>query len=168
MHACCYLSTYFFFDALIFSFSLFTGDEVTGVDSPLYPQGFGNDEFSIDRCVKNYMDLGVPSEKLNLGLPFYGRSFKYATALNQPHGGNDVANWPDDDGTPQYFNIHAKLPQMIQARDNKSKTQYAYTSRVEQPGLQLPEGLVSFDDERAICDKVNYAQQHKMGGFIIW
>jgi chitinase len=141
------------------------------------------------------MNLGVPSEKLNVGLPFYGRSFKYATGLNQPHGGNDVANWPDDDGTPQYFNIHAKLPQMIQARDNKSKTQYAYTSRIEQPGLQLPEGLgkmnfatvnltsfhvsyisiaettatlVSFDDERAICDKVHYAQQQKMGGFIIW
>ncbi|KAL3768546.1 hypothetical protein ACHAWO_011501 [Cyclotella atomus] len=143
-------------------------DQVTGVDSPLYPQGFGNDEFSIDRCVKKYMDLGVPSEKLNVGLPFYGRSFKYATGLNQPHGGNDVANWPDDDGTPQYFNIYAKLPQMIQARDNKSKTQYAYTSRIEQPGSELPEGLVSFDDERAICDKVHYAQQHKMGGFIIW
>lgn len=57
---------------------------------------------------------------------------------------------------------------MISKRDNKSKTQYAYTSRIEQPGLQLPEGLVSFDDERAICDKVHYAQQHQMGGFIIW
>lgn len=57
---------------------------------------------------------------------------------------------------------------MLQVRDNKSKTQYAYTSRLEQPGLQLPEGLVSFDDERAICDKVNYAQQHDLGGFIIW
>jgi chitinase len=170
-------------------------DNVTGVDSPLYPQGFGSDEFSIDRCVQNYMDLGVPKEKLHIGLPFYGRSFKHATGLNQPHGGNDVASWPDDDGTPQvratmisqanylytvvpylilnatipqYFNIYAKLPQMIQVRDNKSKTQYAYTSRLEQPGLQLPEGLVSFDDERAICDKVHYAQTHDLGGFIIW
>jgi chitinase len=143
-------------------------DTVTGVDAPLYPQGFGNDEFSIDRCVTNYNALGVPKGKMNVGLPFYGRSFKHATALNQPHGGNDLASWPEDDGTPQYFNIHAKLPQMIQKRDNKSKTQYAYTSRLEQPGLQLPEGLVSFDDERAICDKVHYAQQHEMNGFIIW
>lgn len=67
---------------------------------------------------------------------------------------------------------------MIQMRDNKSKTQYAYISHSEQtPGGQnnvdglaqtLPEGLVSFDDERAICDKVHYAQQNKLGGFIIW
>jgi GH18 family chitinase len=99
---------------------------------------------------------------------FYHRSFKYATGLNQPHGGNDVASWPDDEGSPQYFNIYAKLPNMLQVRDNKSKTQYAYTSRLEQPGLQLPEGVVSFDDERAICDKVNYVQQHDLGGFIIW
>eukprot|EP00804_Cyclotella_cryptica_P010623 CCRYP_005442-RB/>CCRYP_005442-RB protein AED:0.09 eAED:0.09 QI:133/0.93/0.88/1/0.87/0.82/17/1617/824 len=143
-------------------------DNVTGVNAPLYPQGFGNDDFCIDRCVTNYMNLGVPKEKLNVGLPFYGRSFKYATGLNQPHGGNDVASWPDDDGSPQYFNIYSKLPNMIQVRDNKSKTQYAYTSRLEQPGLQLPEGLVSFDDERSICDKVNYVQKHELGGFIIW
>jgi chitinase len=37
----------------------------TGVDSPLYPQGFGNDEFSSDRCVKNYNKLGVPKEKMS-------------------------------------------------------------------------------------------------------
>ncbi len=32
----------------------------------------------------------------------------------------------------------------------------------------LPEGLVSFDDERAICDKVHYAQEKELGGFIVW
>ena len=112
--------------------------------------------------------MGVPKEKINIGLPFYGRSFKNATGLNQRNGGNDVTSWPVDEGTPQYFNIYAKLPNMIQVRDNKSKTQYAYTSHLEQSSLVLPEGLVSFDDERAICDKVHYAQKYSMGGFIIW
>lgn len=32
----------------------------------------------------------------------------------------------------------------------------------------FPEGLVSFDDERAICDKVHYVQEKELGGFIIW
>lgn len=169
-------------------------DSVTGVNAPLYPQGFGNDEFSIDRCVENYVALGVPREKINIGLPFYGRSFKYATELNQAHGGNDVANWGDDDGTPQYFNIWKRLPVMTQVRDNKSKTQYAYISKgnrkldmteseYQPPGSEgnypnagtqpvsstsYPEGLVSFDDERAICDKVHYAQEKQLGGFIVW
>ena len=87
-------------------------------------------------------------------------------------------NWPEDDGTPQYFAIWNKLPHMVTMRDNKSKTQYAYISHSEQtPGgpnnpdglaQSLPEGLVSFDDERAICNKVYYAQENNLGGFIIW
>ena len=61
---------------------------------------------------------------------------------------------------------------MIQMRDNMGKTQYAYTKRDDPKlppgGEMLPEGLVSFDDERAICDKVHYAQQKSLNGFIIW
>jgi chitinase len=147
-------------------------DGVTGVNAPLYPQGYGNEEFNIHRCVENYVARGVARDKINIGLPFYGRSFKNANALNQEHGGNDLANWPEDDGTPQWFNIYNKLPHMTQMRDNKSKTQYAYISPAEQPpgsvAQTLPEGLVSFDDERAICDKVHYAQEKNLAGFIIW
>ena len=92
--------------------------------------------------------------------------------MNQPHGGNDLANWAEDDGTPQFFNIYNKLPHMIQMRDNKSKTQYAYINHAEQSNnptaLTLPEGWVSFDDERAICDKVHYAQENNLAGFIVW
>lgn len=29
-------------------------------------------------------------------------------------------------------------------------------------------GLVSYDDERAICDKTEYAQVHNLNGYIIW
>lgn len=156
-------------------------DEVTGMNAPLYYQGYGNKEFNIHRCVENFVALGVPRDKINIGLPFYGRSFKYANALNQQHGGNDLANWAEDDGTPQFFNLYSKLPYMIQMRDNKSKTQYAYISHQEQQAMPgggantvdgmtqvMPEGLVSFDDERAICDKVHYAQEKNLGGFIIW
>ena len=108
-------------------------------------------------------------------MPFYGRSFKFASDVNQPHGGNDLANWPEDEGTPQYFNVYNKLPLMTQLRDNKSKTQYAYTTPSQQTPSNgfnsvdsLPEGIVSFDDERAICDKVHYAQENDLGGFIVW
>lgn len=67
---------------------------------------------------------------------------------------------------------------MVQVRDNRSKTQYAYINHADQPpgspanpdgmASRLPEGLVSFDDERAICDKVHYAQEKDLAGFIIW
>ena len=115
----------------------------------------------------------------DIGLPFYGRSFKgSAKALNQPHQGNDLANWPEDEGTPQYYNIYNKLPYMTQIRDNKSKTQIAYANldkqipegldKIDSFAQTMSEGMISFDDERAICDKVDYVQRKNLHGFIIW
>jgi len=117
-------------------------DEVTGMNAPLYYQGYGDEQFNIHTCVENYAALGVPRERINIGLPFYGRSFKFADSLNQQHGGNDVANWPEDDGTPQFFNIYNKLPHMVQKRDNKSKTQY-HTSIT--PSRLLEDQIIQMD-----------------------
>lgn len=59
----------------------------------------------------NFVIEGGSSEKINLGLSFYGRSFAGATGLNAPHTGSDKANWSVDDGTPQYCKfIHIRVP----------------------------------------------------------
>ena len=63
------------------------------------------------------------------------------------------------EGTPQYFNIVAKLPSMTSVWDKKTWTQYAYFDNG---------GLVSFDNENAICAKVQYAIENNLAGFIIW
>jgi hypothetical protein len=79
--------------------------------------------------------------------------------MNQAHGGADKTVWGIDDGTPQYFNIVAKLPSMTSVWDKTTWTQYAYFDNG---------GLVSFDNENAICAKVQYAIENNLGGFIIW
>ena len=48
---------------------------------------------------------------------------------------------------------------MTSVWDEKTWTQYAYFDSG---------GLVSFDNEAAICAKVEYAIDHDLGGFIIW
>lgn len=79
-------------------------DYLTGVNSPLY-DGSNDPEpgWSVDGCVKNWAERGAPKEKINLGLAFYGRSFKNAKALGESHGGTDDTSWAVDEGTPQYF-----------------------------------------------------------------
>lgn len=57
----------------------------------------------MDGCVKNWASRGAPKDRLNIGLGFYGRSFKGATELKVPHGGNDDYHWEIDEGSPQYF-----------------------------------------------------------------
>ena len=79
-------------------------DEKTGVNSPLYDQVSDPESgWSVDGCVKNWVALGAPQEKVNIGLGFYGRSFRGAKELGVAHGGTDDSSWEIDEGTPQYF-----------------------------------------------------------------
>lgn len=75
----------------------------TGTNAPLYYQGWGEEGFSVHDCVNNWMAGGATKDKINIGLPFYGRSFAGATELNAPHDGADQIVWGIDDGTPQFF-----------------------------------------------------------------
>lgn len=143
------------------SFSDFFGawSPTTGVNAPLYYQGWGDEDFNVAACVENWMAGGGTPDKINIGLPFYGRSYLNAKGLNEPHSGADKNIWGIDDGTPQYFNIVSKLPSMTQMWDEKTWTQIAYFEGG---------GLVSFDNENAICAKIEFMQKHNLNGGIIW
>mmetsp|Transcript_3006 Transcript_3006/g.6969 ORF Transcript_3006/g.6969 Transcript_3006/m.6969 type:complete len:694 (-) Transcript_3006:40-2121(-) len=132
----------------------------TGVNAPLYDQT-GSPDFSVHGCVKNWLAGGARPDQINIGLPFYGRSFAGTglTGIGDTHIGKaDVATWSDDEGSPQYFNIAAKIDQFTSVRDEQTMTQFAYNHA----------GWVSYDDERAICDKCEYALDHSLNGYIIW
>jgi len=93
--------------------------------------------------------------------PFYGRSYLGSgiTGKDQPFAGTgDALTWSDDEGTPQYFNIAKKINGFTSVRDEETKTQIAYNV----------DGYLSYDDERAICDKAEYALNENLNGFIIW
>ena len=56
------------------------------------------------------------------------------------------------------FNIVAGLATFTTGWDEQTKTAYAFSSA----------GFVSYDDERAICYKTEYAIDNQLNGFIIW
>ena len=79
-------------------------DATVGVNSPLRDQSSDPEPgWSLDGCVNNWASRGAPREKMNVGLAFYGRSFRGATGLGAAHGGADDKAWPLDEGSPQYF-----------------------------------------------------------------
>ena len=134
-------------------------DTLTGVNAPMFDQGWTDEtpRWSVHGCVENYVEMGVPLHQLNMGLPFYGRSFTQATGMKQTHGGADDVNYHLDEGSPQYFNIVTELQRMTTYRHENTQTQYG----VFDGGSR---GLVSYDDPRAICDKVAYANERGMAG----
>ena len=56
------------------------------------------------------------------------------------------------------YNIASKISGFTSVRDEQTKTQYAYNNF----------GFVSYDDERAICEKTEYAMDQNLNGYIIW
>ncbi len=139
-----------------------TWDDLVGHNAPLYDQPedlFESPEYSVNGCVQRWIRDGADKSKINVGLPFYGRSFGGTTKMYSEFDGPDGMNWWADEGQPQYYNILDTLPDMISLRDDVTKTQYAYFE---------DGGIISFDDNQAICDKVEYAREHELHGFLIW
>ena len=100
--------------------------------------------------------------KISLGLGFYGRSFAGASGLNQPFSGSDLNNWGSDEGIPQYYNIANQIEagSMTSVFHDESQTPYAY--------FNDGSGFVSYEDERSICKKTEFAIQNGLNGFLIW
>lgn len=136
-----------------------TWDPTTGVNAPLYPQGWGPTDFDINSCITNWKSAGAPSNKLNMGMPFYGRSFATAPGLNQSFTGADLSHWGSDDGSPTFYNIDSSLSQMNKFRDDVTKTPYASFSSG---------GMISYDDPQSICEKTGYLLENSLHGMIIW
>jgi chitinase len=131
-----------------------TWNERVGVNAPLFDQK-DSEMMSVHGCVENWVNGGAPREKINIGFPFYGRSFLGAKALYEEFGGAaDESMWHEDEGCPQYYNIIRKFKGLTSFRDETTMTQVAYSKS----------GVLSYDDPRAICDKTEYAMNEALNG----
>ncbi len=147
-------------------------DPVTGFNAALYPA----DEnpvpepywsgFNLDAAVQAYQDLGVPSEKINPGLPFYGRAFGGVGAENnglyQPYWG--VA--PDgtwENGVYDYW--HLAEDYINQNGYSRYFHEEALVPWLYNPNTQI---MISYDDSTSISTKCQYILDNDLGGAMFW
>ncbi|WP_444996936.1 glycosyl hydrolase family 18 protein [Aliikangiella sp. IMCC44359] len=151
---------------------------IAGHNSPLYPYtGAEVSEFNWDHTAQWLLNKGIPSEKINMGVAFYGRGVvtQSSAALNgptkkvdiivQPDGpissAGDFVNWPKDvyDATPNYFFIKQKEADGWTLHwDDEAKVPY----------MTKQNYFVSFDDEKSIGLKAQYVNDYNFGGVIVW
>jgi chitinase len=137
----------------------------TNHNSPLYNPAKGS-VGSYDHAYKLMTEkYQVPSHKLNMGVAFYGRSFKDCpggkAALYAPHSGQtDVKTFAVDEGSPQYFNIVYQMNKFTQHWDSTAQVPYLLGKDVNT--------FVSYDDERAMKLKADYVLDKNCAGVIIW
>lgn len=80
-----------------------TWNNVTGANAPLYDME-GSPDLSVHSCVELWKAGGGSTDQINIGLPFYGRSFagEGITKFGQKFDAkaDDIA-WSEDEGSPQ-------------------------------------------------------------------
>ncbi|KAG4270415.1 chitinase 1, partial [Fusarium proliferatum] len=117
----------------------------------------GSTPFNSDTAVKAYLAAGVPSRKLVLGIPLYGRAFESTLGLGQSFTSSTEGSW--ENGTWGY----KELPRSTGAKmfwDQKAEGSYSYDSETRE--------LISFDIPLTVKKKVGYIKERALGGSMFW
>jgi chitinase len=147
-------------------------DSLTGFNAPLYadpldpcPEPY-HSAFNLAAAVQAYLDLGVPSHKLNPGLAFYGRG--YGNVANTANGLYAAYSHPAPFGTwengvfdyTDLANNYLNHPGWELFRNAAAAVPWLYNS--------ASNVMISYDDGVSVAAKADYVLQHDLGGAMIW
>lgn len=133
-------------------------------NSPLYSPEVG-DQSSLDQTYKLLTEkYGVHPSKINLGVPFYGRTlrgFEGEPELFGKHKGKtDDVRFPVHEGSPFYYEVLLEKHNYKEFWDDVSKVPYLINYK--------DSSFVSYDDPKSIRLKAQYILDKKCAGAIIW
>jgi len=117
-------------------------------NAPLYPSSM-EEWGSCSESVQSYVNKGVPTNKLTLGIPFYGHGDPVAT-------NNDI---PQD---VEYYRIASFI------NSGKYKDNWDDTAKVPYLTNAAGKYVCSYDDERSIAVKCQFILNQGMLGAMFW
>uniref|UniRef100_A0A8D0GTA2 GH18 domain-containing protein n=1 Tax=Sphenodon punctatus TaxID=8508 RepID=A0A8D0GTA2_SPHPU len=135
----------------------------TGHNSPLYkgPEDSCNSYFS-DYIMKYWMDKGVPSEKLIMGFPTYGRTFHLSTGnsgVGAPaSSGGAAGTYTGEAGILAYFEVCGFLKGATTHWIEAQKVPYAVKDRE----------WVGYDNLKSFEIKTQFLKDNRYGGAMVW
>jgi chitinase len=128
----------------------------TGFVAPLFLNPASPHEYSssIERSIQSYEAVGVPAQKLLMGLPFYGYSWTGVSNTNNGlfQAGRGVR------GDRPYRVIRALPAPFTVYRDPHSQAPWLYDG----------ETFWTFEDPVSVRYKASYAATEHLGGVMIW
>lgn len=129
--------------------------------TPLYSPAVGDPDWCIDGAfTKLTQEFGVPAEKVNIGVAFYGKALANCTQLYGPHSGYDGSTFWEDEGQPLYYNILKKMDMFDYYWDNQVQCPYLLGNSINT--------FVTYDDVLSIGYKAQYVMDNDAMGVIIW
>jgi chitinase len=144
-------------------------ESTTGFASALYPpegspDGPG-DPYTVDYAVRTWIEAGVPPEKLNLGLPLYGRGWAGVSSTDE--GRFQSSGWLPwgsyESGVYDYSDIvenYVTNPNYDRHWDSSAMVPWLYS---EADGV-----FITYEDAASVGVKLNYIQDMGLGGAMVW
>ncbi|KAI8325540.1 glycoside hydrolase, partial [Martensiomyces pterosporus] len=148
--------------------------QVTGHQQNLFDSRTSSSGITGDRAVSDYINRGVPPEKVVLGVGFYGRGFSnvdYRRSANHslpglgcPFSGVPKGTWEDG-----VFDYKALRRDHLQGNSSSGHAVY-WDEDAKAPFLysERDQVLISFDDLVSISWKADYVLRRRLGGLMIW
>jgi chitinase len=138
-------------------------DSKTGYSAPLYAgAGETNPENMVDSMTTDWLNAGCQPDKLILGVPFYGRGWTLrGSDMSIGASGNPGKPGPyvGESGMLSYAEICNRI---------SSGWTQGYDSTVEQAYVHGDGQWFSYDNERSISAKMQYALSKNLGGAMVW
>ncbi|XP_030277720.1 acidic mammalian chitinase-like [Sparus aurata] len=140
-------------------------DPFTGHNSPLYRSSVDQGEniyYNVDFAMKYWRDKGAPIEKLILGFPTHGRTFRLssgATNVGAPVSGPATAGpYTREAGFWSYYETCTFLQGATVRWNDEQMVPYATNGNE----------WVGFDNWQSYEIKTQYLKENKFGGAFIW
>ncbi|GCC29494.1 hypothetical protein chiPu_0007936, partial [Chiloscyllium punctatum] len=138
----------------------------TGENSPLYArsnsQSALNLEFNVNYAMNYWKEKGAPAEKLNVGFPTYGHTFRLAssdTGVGAPaSGAGPAGQYTRQAGFLAYYEICTFLQSAAMKWDASQMVPYAYKGNE----------WVGYDNVQSFKDKIEWLKKNNYGGAMVW
>jgi chitinase len=140
-----------------------TWDTQLNHNAPLFDPEQGAEGFSCHGSVQRLIsEFNVAPSKINMGIPFYGRSqmSNAATLFGVGSGIADYVHFSVDEGTPLYYNV------LLQ----EAAFEYHWDEVAQVPYKTALDGtsFLSYDNEASVALKAQYIIDQGLRGAIIW
>ncbi|KAF2278272.1 uncharacterized protein EI97DRAFT_249274 [Westerdykella ornata] len=113
--------------------------------------------FNTHGVINDYLAAGVPSEKIVLGMPLYGRAFPHTEGMGKPFGGVGDGDW--EKGIWDYKNLPKPGSQLLY--DSEAEAHYSWDPA--NGGT-----VITYDTPFIAQRKADYIVQRKLGGAMWW
>ena len=145
----------------LMTYDMYGGDKNTGHHSPLYENPDDPKHVSSNKSVHNYLEAGVKSNKVVLGVPFYGKGWTNVAATKN---GLFQSGTSSHDLRLDYGSIESTLLKpgsgYVRYWDYSSDSPYLYNSSTQT--------WVDYEDAESLAHKALYVRDYHLGGIMFW